>query len=87
MTNLDIDLDLKQNLFKSVSKFRQNILFEFVIKNSSLGIMMLPQIYRRHFQSNGVKCYPHVVILSTNVQHAHKTLQACTRMRSGEGIN
>jgi len=83
MINLDIDLNLEPNLFKSVSKFRQNILFEFVIKNSSLGIMMLPQIHKRHFQSNGVKCNPRVVIFSTNVQHAHKTLQACKRMRSG----
>ena len=87
MINLYIDLKLKQNLFKSVSKFRQNILLEFVTKNSSSGIMMLPQIYKSHFQSNGVKCNPHVVILSTSVQHAHKTLQACKRMRCGGGIN
>jgi hypothetical protein len=83
MLNLDIDFNLKQNLFKSVSKCRQNILFEFVIKNSSLGIMMLPQIYWCRFQSNGVKCNPHVVILSTSVQHAHKTLQACKRCGLG----
>jgi len=85
MINLDIDFNLKQNFSKSVSKFRQNTLFEFVIKNSSLGIMMLLQIYRLHFQSNGVKCNPHVVILSTSVKHEHKTLQACKRMRSGGG--
>jgi hypothetical protein len=59
-----------------VSKFRQNILFQSVIKSSRLGITMLPQIYRRHFQSNEVKCNPQVVIIPSSVQHAHKTLQA-----------
>jgi hypothetical protein len=47
-----------------------------------LGIMVLPQIYGRHFRSNVLKYNPDVVVINPSMKHIHKILRACNRMRS-----
>jgi len=53
MTNLYIDFKLKQNLFKSVSKFRQNILLEFVTKIAVWGLWCYRRFIRAIFSLMG----------------------------------